>query len=155
MPFMPIPAIALLAGDPSAYPEGFTARCTGGRETVAMFPADPARPVILGDDASNASYTVTIQRLHGRFEVELDGRDYSVRQAESGRFRVHVLKAEAGDLVLSVETDSRGRSLTVYHLRYAGARGALTASSTSYRGHGSDDTSLMTMSCKIDSQPVP
>lgn len=144
-------AVASQATTVAAYPDGFTARCTGGKETSIIFPgSDPAHPILRRQD--QGAYAVTIMRTHGRFEIELRGIDFMVVQAESREFHVRALKAEPGDLVLSVETDTWGRSLSVYHLRYAGDTGALTATTTNYRGHGSDDTTLMLMACKIGTQ---
>ncbi|MBN8734878.1 MAG: hypothetical protein J0H27_01265 [Xanthomonadales bacterium] len=144
-------AVASQATTVAAYPDGFTARCTGGKETSIIFPgSDPAHPILRRQD--QGAYAVTIMRTHGRFEIELRGIDFMVVQAESREFHVRALKAEPGDLVLSVETDTWGRSLSVYHLRYAGDTGALTATTTNYRGQGSDDTTLMLMACKIGTQ---
>ncbi|HET7223528.1 MAG TPA: hypothetical protein VFI81_10035 [Rhodanobacteraceae bacterium] len=145
---------ALAASSAPAYPEGFTARCTGGKDISAMFrDSDIAHPILRRQDQT--SYTVTILHRNGRFEIELDGVDFTVLQAESREFHLHVLKAEPGDLALSVETATWGRSLSVYHLRYAGAVGALTVTTTNYYGHGSDDTAMMVMSCKIGTQSSP
>lgn len=145
-------AIASQATTVAAYPDGFTARCTGGKETSILFPdSDPAHPVQRQQD--QGAYAITIMRKHDRFEIELDGIDFMVVQTESREFHVRALKTEPGDLVLSVETNTWGRSLSVYHLRYAGDTGALTATTTNYHGHGSDDTTLMLMSCKIEAQP--
>ena len=145
---------ALAASNVSAYPEDFTAKCTGGQDISATFlDSDVAHPILRRQD--QASYTVTILRRSGRFELELDGVDFTVLQADSREFKLHVLKAEPGDLALSVETATWGRSLSVYHLRYAGAVGALTVTTTNYSGHGSDNTTLMVMTCKIGTQSSP
>jgi hypothetical protein len=113
---------ALAASNVSAYPEDFTAKCTGGQDISATFlDSDVAHPILRRQD--QASYTVTILRRSGRFELDLDGVDFTVLQADSREFKLHVLKAEPGDLALSVETATWGRSLSVYHLRYAGAVG--------------------------------
>ncbi len=172
MPFMPIFAAVLMATHASPFPEGFTAQCTGDDEAYVALdgrailhptirrpastpPVSPSEPVPIPGYIPPHGGTVILSYRRGQFSIELLGPDFDVMQTSGKQFKLSVLKASPGDLALSVETDSRGRSLTVYHLRYAGRQGALTVSRTSYAGHGSDDTSLMAMSCKIHSQPVP
>lgn len=70
-------AIASQATTVAAYPDGFTARCTGGKETSILFPdSDPAHPVQRQQD--QGAYAITIMRKHDRFEIELDGIDFMV-----------------------------------------------------------------------------
>ncbi len=151
VPF-PITAAAAAPATAAAFPDGFTARCANGKETSAMFvDSDPGHPRLRQQDAD--PYTITIRRTHGHFEIALNGVDFTVVQAASKEFQLRVLKAEAGDLALSVETDTWGRSLSVYHLRYVGDAGALTMTETSYYGYGSDATTLLVMTCKIGIRP--
>ncbi|WHZ18655.1 MAG: hypothetical protein OJF55_000804 [Rhodanobacteraceae bacterium] len=150
------PIMAVLAANAAAqFPDGFTAHCTKGVETTAVFSdKDPSHPSL--NPFQPDDYNLTLSYRNGRFSVELAGADFMVVQTNDGNhhdFNLVVLKSEPGDLVLSVQTSAWGHSLTVYHLRYAGQNGALTIAKTNYYGHDFDETSLSVLSCKIGAQP--
>lgn len=171
MPILPIIA-ALAAVSATPYSDGFSAHCTDGQTaTVWLRDNDLAHPVIrqsakpaatadrdsirmIPGYVSPHGNTVVLSREGGRFTVVTLGPDFQFVDTDSSEMSVKVLDAAPGDLVLAVQTHEYYKSLTVYHLRYAGAVGALSIASTRYDGHGSDDTSLTAMQCKVTTQPA-
>jgi hypothetical protein len=146
-------ALALIAAaaglsHPAAYPDGFKARCSPVEGTfVYVSPRTaPIRPP--SGPASGETDLMEIVHQGGRFLVHTAGPDWDVFAADEGRWRLAVLKQEKRDLVISL-TDA-GRSINVYHLRYEGSNGSLTIVQTSFRGDSIDNSSLATMTCKIE-----
>ncbi|MGH8216915.1 MAG: hypothetical protein ACREPZ_14645 [Rhodanobacteraceae bacterium] len=139
--------IAALALGGTTYPEGFVAHCSHGQE--ASVPVTPDQQPHLRQQ-NDSAYRVDIRRQDGQFVVWSLGLDYQVGAANGKEWKLSVLKQKPGDLVLSVETSTYGASISVYHLRFEGAKGMLTITKTSYYGYGSDSSSLTSMTCNID-----
>lgn len=171
MPILPI--VAALAMGTATHPADFTAQCTDDRTTTAWFKrGNPSHPVIRqtvpappGPAPSGTimipgyvpahGYSLVLSHRNGEYSIEVRGPDFDVIQANGPEFKVDVLKAASGDVVLSVQTSKWGTSFAVYHLRYAGVAGALTVTTTRYGGRGDDSTSMTVMTCKIGDPSIP
>lgn len=134
-----------------SYPDGFKAHCSPVEGTFVY--VSPRTAPIPPPSGPTSGETDLMEIVHqgGRFLVHTGGPDWDVFAADGGRWRLAVLKQKKGELVISL-TDA-DRSINVYHLRYEGSNGSLTILQTSFRGDSIDNSSLATMTCKIDMPP--
>jgi hypothetical protein len=141
--------IAILSVSGSTpYPEAFSAHCSHGEEVRAD--AAPGRSHQLQKQKNGTSYSVDIRREGGRFVVWSLGPDYQIGMANGGEWKLGVLRQQPGDLVMSLQTSTRGAYIAIYHLRYKGTSGVLTVARTNFYGSGPDDaSSLAVMTCTI------